>query len=90
MEQGVSATLVPDKKISGGGEYDAENFFANIELRNVLAQRGAREQASQAYQEAEKYAPPTEKIGPILRTQIERLKREDPKAVPPVRDPYLE
>lgn len=65
-------------------------FFANIELGNLLAQRGARQEAISAYQEARKYAPPTEKIGEILEKQIERIRNEDPKIVPPVRDPYLE
>jgi lipopolysaccharide biosynthesis regulator YciM len=65
-------------------------FFANIELGNLLAQRGAQEEAISAYQEARRYAPPTERIGEILEKQIERIKNEDPKIVPPVRDPFME
>jgi tetratricopeptide (TPR) repeat protein len=65
-------------------------FFAGIELGNLLAARGARQEAIQVYEEARRYAPPTEDIGSVLKRQIERISTEDPKTVPPVRDPYME
>jgi hypothetical protein len=65
-------------------------FFAGIELGNLLAARGARQEAIQVYEEALRYAPPTEDIGSVLKRQIERISTEDPKTVPPVRDPYME
>jgi hypothetical protein len=65
-------------------------FFAGIELGNLLAARGARQEAIHVYEEARRYAPPTEEIGSILKRQIERISTEDSKTVPPVRDPYME
>ena len=65
-------------------------FFADIELGNILAARGARDEAIKAYQQARTYSPANEEIGAILDQQIKRISTEDPKSVPPVRDPYME
>jgi tetratricopeptide (TPR) repeat protein len=65
-------------------------YFANLELGNLLAQRGDRNQAIKAYESAKAYAPMGEPIAALLAHQIERVSREDPKSVPPVRDPWLE
>ena len=66
-------------------------FFANIELGNLLAERGARDEAIRAYDDALRYSPPYEPISAILQGQIQRIKEEkDPRSLPPVRDPFLE
>jgi hypothetical protein len=65
-------------------------FFASLELGNLLTKRGARDEAIAAYEGARVHSPPTEEVGRLLEAQIERLKKEDPKMLPPVRDPYLE
>lgn len=65
-------------------------FFSNLELGNLLSQRGARAEAIKAYEEARRYSPPQEPVSKRLAEQIERISREDPASVPPVRDPYLE
>jgi hypothetical protein len=65
-------------------------YFANLELGNLLAQRGDRNQAIKAYESAKAYAPVGEPIAALLAHQIERVSSEDPKSVPPVRDPWLE
>ena len=65
-------------------------YFANLELGNLLAQRGDREQAIGAYRSAKTYAPVGEPIGALLARQIELVSHGDPKSVPPLRDPWLE
>jgi tetratricopeptide (TPR) repeat protein len=65
-------------------------YFANLELGNLLAQRGDREQAVKAYEGARAYAPVGEPIAALLSQQIELVSHRDPKSVPPVRDPWLE
>ena len=66
------------------------SYFVGIELGNLLCQRGARDGAVQAYQAAKAHAPAGEEIVGQLERQIQRLEREDPKLVPPVRDPLME
>jgi tetratricopeptide (TPR) repeat protein len=65
-------------------------LFANIELGNLLAKRGARAEAIQAYENARRCAPAGEAIGGLLADQIAQIKQKSPDSVPPVRDPYLE
>lgn len=65
-------------------------YFANLELGNLLAHRGARAEALQAYRAARTSAPAGEDIVNLLSLQIERVSREDPASVPAVRDPFLE
>jgi tetratricopeptide (TPR) repeat protein len=67
-----------------------ELYFINIELGNLLAQRGDREEAIRAYTSAKTYAPAGESILGLLTQQIERISREDAKSIPPIRDPILE
>lgn len=62
-------------------------FFSNLQLGNLLAQRGAREEALKAYEEARRYSPPQEAVSRRLEEQIDRIRREDPTTLPPVRDP---
>jgi predicted negative regulator of RcsB-dependent stress response len=69
---------------------DPGAYFINIELGNLLAQKGARDEAMEAYKSALHHAPTGEKIVEVLKQQIESISREDPKSVPPVRDPFLE
>ena len=45
-------------------------FFAGIELGNLLAARGERQEAIHVYEEARRYAPPTEDIGSVLTRAI--------------------
>lgn len=65
-------------------------LFANIELGNLLARRGALTEAAHAYESALTYSPPGESITTLLREQISRIKSGDSATVPPLRDPYLE
>ncbi len=69
---------------------DPGAYFIYVELGNLLAQKGARDEATEAYKSALYYAPTGEKIMDVLKQQIDRISREDPKSVPPVRDPFLE
>jgi tetratricopeptide (TPR) repeat protein len=69
---------------------DPGAYFIYVELGNLLAQKGARDEAMEAYKSALYYAPTGEKIMDVLKQQIDRISREDPKSVPPVRDPFLE
>src|SRR5260370_32024431 len=66
-----------------------EEYFMNIELGNLLAHRGARVEAIRAYESAKAHAPVGESIVDLLGLQIERVSREDPKSVQPVRNPVM-
>ena len=65
-------------------------YFANLELGNLLAHRGARDEALQAYRAARTSAPAGEEIVNLLSLQIERVAHEDPTSLPAVRNPFLE
>lgn len=69
---------------------DSETYFIPLELGNILCQRNAREEAVQAYQRAKARVLPEDEMAEVLAQQIERVSREDPKSVPPVRDPLME
>jgi tetratricopeptide (TPR) repeat protein len=67
-----------------------EAYPAAIELGNLLAKRGARDEAIRAYEIAKAHAPPNDEIIVMLARQIERLRREPPELLQPVRNPWLE
>jgi hypothetical protein len=61
-----------------------------IELGNLQARRGAREQAIRAYKNARANANAGDEIIGLLTNQIQRISKEDPKSVPALRNPVLE
>jgi hypothetical protein len=65
-------------------------YYRWIELGNLQARRGAREQAIHAYETARANATPGDEIIGLLTNQIQRIAKEDPKSVPALRNPVLE
>jgi hypothetical protein len=65
-------------------------YPAAVELGNLRARRGARRQAIQAYELARAQATPGDPLIERLTEQIERLRREPPRSLPPVRNPWAE
>jgi hypothetical protein len=65
-------------------------FGPAIDLGNLAARRGDRETALRAYRLAHDYVFPDDGTREALDRQIARILREDPKSVPPVRNPWLE
>jgi len=65
-------------------------YPAALELGNLRAKRGARDEAISAFEIAKANAPPNDEIIVLLARQIERLRREPPEFLPPVRNPWLE
>jgi tetratricopeptide (TPR) repeat protein len=65
-------------------------YYRWIALGNVLMQRGERDQAIQAFENAAKYVPPGDEMVEPIQTQIQRLSRDDLKKVPLLRNPVLE
>lgn len=65
-------------------------YGINLELGNLLAARGAREEAIRAYETARQYVPKGDAAADLLTQQIERVKKEDPRTVPPLRNPGME
>lgn len=65
-------------------------YPAAIELGNLRARRGARDEAVQAFELARAQATPGDPIIERLTEQIERLRREPPRSLPPVRNPWAE
>jgi len=65
-------------------------YPAAIELGNLRARRGARDEAIRAYEIARTQATPGDPIVERLTQQIERLRREPPQSLPPVRNPWAE
>ena len=61
-----------------------------IELGNILIQRGEREEAVRAYQNAKLYAPEGDQIIGPLSQQIQRVSQENLKSLTPLRNPELE
>lgn len=61
-----------------------------LELGNLLAKRGARAEAIRAYEIARKNTPPGDAIIELLTRQIERVSKEPPESVPPLRNPWAE
>jgi tetratricopeptide (TPR) repeat protein len=71
-------------------EMDPTAFFVDIELGNVLLQRGARDEALRAYKEALKNAPEDPFFRQPLEKQIERFSAPVSEEIPSLRDPFLE
>jgi hypothetical protein len=65
-------------------------YTAALELGNLRAKRGARDEAIHAFEIAKANATPNDEIIALLARQIERLKREPPELLQPVRNPWLE
>jgi hypothetical protein len=66
------------------------HIAAAVELGNLRAQRGAREEAIRAFEQARSQATPGDPIIERLAEQIRRLRREPPQSLPPVRSPWAE
>lgn len=67
-----------------------QDYSAAIELGNLLAKRGARNEAIRAYQIAKSHAPSGDKIILLLTRQIELITANPSESVPPVRNPKAE
>lgn len=70
---------------------DGRAFFVAIELGNLLAARGAREEALSAFETARAAAPAGSRVQEEIHRHLEELRQapdEDPP--PPLRDPNLE
>jgi hypothetical protein len=65
-------------------------FPAAIELGNLRAKRGAREDAIRAFETALANAPPGEPIVEQLRRQLSRLATEPLEEIAPLRNPAAE
>ena len=65
-------------------------YYRWIELGNILIQRGNRDQAIRAYENARTYAPAGDEIVGLLTQQIQRVTQQDLKSVAPLRNPVLE
>lgn len=65
-------------------------YPAAIELGNLLAKRGARQEAVRAYETARAHAPADDEIVGLLTRQIEHIAEESPEMVPPLRNPWVE
>jgi hypothetical protein len=70
--------------------WNAEFFPSAIELGNLKAGRGARDEAITAFELAKAHAPKGEMIGVQAAEQISLLRNRNPQDVPPMRDPILE
>jgi hypothetical protein len=62
----------------------------DAELGNIRLQRGKRDDAVQAYENARTNAPAGDEIIPLLTRQIQRVSQEDLKSVALLRNPVLE
>ena len=64
-------------------------YYRWIELGNIQLQRGLRDEAVLAYENAKKYTPAGNGIIEPLAEQIRRVSQEDLKSVPTLRNPSL-
>lgn len=71
-------------------ESDPTAFFVALELGNRRAKHGLRDEAIRAYEVARTNAPPGNRIIELLTRQIERVSKEPPESVPPLRNPFFE
>ena len=65
-------------------------YYRWIEMGNIRLQRGKREEAVRAYENARTNAPAGDEIIPLLTRQIQRVSQENLKSVAPLRNPVLE
>ncbi|HSS95837.1 MAG TPA: tetratricopeptide repeat protein, partial [Terriglobales bacterium] len=65
-------------------------YYRWIELGNIQLQRGLRDEALRAYENALKYTPAGNGIVAPLAEQIRRVSQEDIKSLPTLRNPSLE
>jgi hypothetical protein len=65
-------------------------YYRWIELGNIQLRRGLRGESLQAYENARKYVPQGDEILRLLDEQIRRVRVDDLKAVPILRNPRLE
>ena len=65
-------------------------YYRWIEMGNILIQRGKRDEAVRAYENARTNAPAGDEIVALLAQQIQRVSQQDPKSVAPLRNPVLE
>ena len=65
-------------------------YYRWIEMGNIRLQRGKREDAARAYENARVNAPEGDEIIPLIALQIQRVSQEDLKSVAPLRNPVLE
>ena len=71
-------------------EANPKIYYHWLELGNILIQRGKRDEALRAYENAKTYAPAGDEIIGLLTRQIQRVSREDPRSISPLRNPALE
>lgn len=71
-------------------EVNPKVYYRWIEMGNILIQRGKRDEALRAYENARTYAPTGDEIVGLLTQQIQRVSQQDPKSVTPLRNPVLE
>jgi tetratricopeptide (TPR) repeat protein len=71
-------------------EANPKIYYRWLELGNILIQRGKRDEALRAYENAKTYAPAGDEIIGLLTRQIQRVSQEDPRSISPLRNPALE
>ncbi len=71
-------------------ESNPKIYYRWIEMGNIRLQRGKRDDAVHAYENARMNAPAGDEIIPLLTKQIKRVSQEDLKSVAPLRNPVLE
>jgi tetratricopeptide (TPR) repeat protein len=71
-------------------EANPKIYYRWIEMGNIRLQRGKRDDAVRAYENAKANAPAGDEIIPLLTRQIQRVSQEDLKSVAPLRNPVLE
>lgn len=67
-----------------------DHVGAAVDLGNLRARRGDRDGAVRAFEQARARSLPGDPHVGRLTEQIERLGREDPRSLPPVRNPWAE
>jgi tetratricopeptide (TPR) repeat protein len=82
--------VAAEKMFQQSADLDPNAFFVHVELGNLLLKRGARDEASQAYSDALKYAPEDQLIRGPIEEQIARIAHQPSGEIPPIRNPGLE
>ncbi len=65
-------------------------YWRWIELGNIQLQRALRSEAARAYENAKAYAPAGDEMMGTITEQIRRVRQEDVKSLPILRNPKLE